>query len=73
MVSTSTSTQQLSIPLDSEVIAHTFLGNPTYILEPPIEEEKAIMWTSQVFISFFISDIVRTFLGPFHGSLEKPE
>lgn len=38
-----------------------------------MEEEKAIIWVSQILIPLFISDKVHAFLGLFHRSSKKPE
>lgn len=73
MASSYTPTQQLSIPFAVEVIAPTFLGNRTYIPEPPMEEEKTMIWVSQVLTPFSISGFVHVFLGPLHGASEKPD
>lgn len=42
------------IPIESQV----------YVPEPPMEEEKALIWKSRVFIPFSISEKTHAFFGP---------
>lgn len=71
----SSSSSRLPIPhLAYDIIAPIVAGKHDYVPKPPMEEEKATIWLSQVLVSFFSGfGIIHAFLGPFPTVSEKPE
>lgn len=59
MVSTSTLDQKVLII--ASITTHILARNQLYVPEPPLQEEKALIWKSQVLIPFNISDITHVF------------
>lgn len=61
----STPTPNHEIPLVASITRFILAGNKLYVPEPPLQEEKILIWKSQVLIPFTISDIMHAFSGPF--------
>lgn len=49
----------------ASIITPTLTGNQLYVPEPLLQEEKAVIWKSQVLIPFTICEITHAFSGPF--------
>lgn len=70
----SSSSSRLPIPhLAFDIITPIIAGKHNYVPEPPMKEEKAMIWLSQVLVSFSIFGIIHAFLGPFPTVSEKQE
>lgn len=72
MDSTFGSKQQLPIPSAIDVTTSSYSSNCTYIPEPPMEKEKAIIWAFHVLIPISISGSVHAFLGTLPKSYARP-
>lgn len=65
--------KQLPVPSTSDLQEPIFISNRNYVLQPPIEKEKAIIRASHVLIFFPISGKFHVFLGPFPRFFAKPD
>lgn len=63
---TSTLTPNQEIPLATSITTPIFTRYQLYIPEPPLQQEKTLIWKSILLIPFTISEITYAFSGPFH-------
>ena len=54
---------QFPTPLAFDIIILIVVGKHNYVPEPPMEEDKAMIWASQVIVPFSISGSIHAFLG----------
>lgn len=69
----SSSLSRLPIPFASETNALILVDKHNYVPEPPMEENKTVIWASHILIPFSIYGTIHTFLGPSLTASKKPE